>query len=196
MLTVITAVDAERRGGAADPEDFDIHIRRGVVEVAGGAGSGGAGTAYTLDAGTYAVSADGMPGYAPVGSGACAENGTVALALGEEKTCTITNVAGAPTLKVISAVINDDGGTATPGSFSAARARWRDGRRGQPAVRRARPGRRTRSRSVATRSRSNGPARLQDDVLRRLRALAARSHSALGRVEDVHGHERTMSRRR
>ena len=59
---------------------------------------------------------DHWPGYAAsVWGGECAADGTIILALGDVKTCTITNDDVAPTLTVINTVINDNGGTAEAG---------------------------------------------------------------------------------
>ena len=77
------------------------------------------GRSYTLTAGTYAVTADGVSGYAPAGSGACNAGGTVTLALGQNRTCTITVDDIAPTLRVITTVVNNNGGTAVAANFSA-----------------------------------------------------------------------------
>jgi hypothetical protein len=64
------------------------------------------------------VSAAAVPGYAVAITGDCATAGTVALAVGDAKTCTITANDVAPTLKVITTVINDSGGTRTAAGFS------------------------------------------------------------------------------
>ena len=45
-------------------------------------------------------------------------NGTITLALGQNLTCTITASDTAPTLKVVTTVINDNGGTLHAGRRS------------------------------------------------------------------------------
>ena len=49
--------------------------------------------------------------------GDCAANGTVTFALGENKTCTITNDDMAPKLTLVKTVINDNGGTKAVNDF-------------------------------------------------------------------------------
>src|SRR5207247_6827637 len=59
------------------------------------------------------------PGYtASAWGGDCAANGTITLAPGDNKTCTITNDDKAPKLILVKTVINDNGGTKTPSDFS------------------------------------------------------------------------------
>jgi hypothetical protein len=61
----------------------------------------------------------GLAGYTFSGfSGACDDNGDITVALGENKTCTLTNDDQAGTLLVIKHVINDNGGTAVAGNFT------------------------------------------------------------------------------
>jgi hypothetical protein len=66
-----------------------------------------AGTAVTLDAGSYSVSETGPSGYSASYSADC--SGTIAN--GDSKTCTVTNDDQAATLTIIKHVINDNGGT-------------------------------------------------------------------------------------
>ncbi len=116
-LTVIADV-VNDEGGTSTAANFSVHVRRGASEVAGSPQAGSAtGTAYTLSAGGHSVSADGVSGYAASVSGACAANGTITLQVGDVKTCTIKLDDGAPTLKVVTAVINDNGGTMGPANF-------------------------------------------------------------------------------
>ena len=76
---------------------------------------------YTLQARSYAVSADGVSGYAASVTGDCAGNGTV-VQVGDRRSATITADDGAPTLNVITQVVNDNGGTRTPADASVHRA--------------------------------------------------------------------------
>lgn len=80
-------------GGKAVVSDAMIHVVSGTGEVSGSPQKGAIspGTLYTLNAGTYTVSENFFPGYAVLVSGDCSVNGTVVLASGDNKTCTITN---------------------------------------------------------------------------------------------------------
>ena len=119
-LRVITTV-VNNNGGTAVAANFSAHVRQNGTEVTGSpqAGVGAPGTLYTLTPGTYAVTADGVSGYAAAGSGACNGAGSVTLALGQTVTCTITVDDIAPTLRVVTTVVNNNGGTAVAGNFSA-----------------------------------------------------------------------------
>ena len=72
------------------------------------------GTTVTVDAGAYNVTETGPSGYAASYSADCA--GTIAV--GQTKTCTVTNNDIAPQLTVIKHVINDNGGTTSRGDFT------------------------------------------------------------------------------
>src|SRR6185436_18330123 len=50
-------------------------------------------------------------------AGDCNAGGTVVIGLDESKSCTVTANDVAPTLKVITTVVNDSGGTRTPSGF-------------------------------------------------------------------------------
>lgn len=80
-------------GGQAVATQAVVHVATGSGDVDGSpqAGAGSPGTTYVLPAGVYTVSENFFPGYAVKLSGDCLENGNVALASGEDKTCTITN---------------------------------------------------------------------------------------------------------
>ena len=108
-------------GGTKTAADFNLHVKSGGTDVAGSPGAGSAtGTVYTLASGTYVVSEDAPPaGYAQTGiSGDCAADGTVTVAAGMEKTCTITNDDISPKLIVIKHVVNDEAGTSTAANFT------------------------------------------------------------------------------
>jgi CSLREA domain-containing protein len=119
-LRVITTV-VNNSGGTAVPANFSAHVRQNGVEVTGSpqAGVGAPGTLYTLTPGTYAVTADGVSGYAPTGSGACNTAGSVTLALGQSTTCTITVDDIPATLRVVTNVVNNSGGDAERDDFDA-----------------------------------------------------------------------------
>jgi CSLREA domain-containing protein len=117
-LAVMTEV-VNDSGGTADAAAFTAHVRSGGVEVDGSPQPGAfSGTSYVLNAGTYTVSLDPRPGYAFQTSGDCDGAGNVALNIGESKTCTVTANDVAPTLKVVTTVVNDSGGSRTPSGFS------------------------------------------------------------------------------
>jgi hypothetical protein len=76
------------------------------------------GVQATFSAGAHTVTETGIPTYAAAFTGDCAPDGALTLALGEVKTCTITNDDIQPTLIVIKSVVNDNGGTATADAFT------------------------------------------------------------------------------
>src|SRR5439155_239852 len=67
------------------------------------------GTTVTLNAGNYSVSESVPGGYAASYSTDCSGS----IAVGQTKTCTVTNQDQPPTLKIIKHVVNNNGGTAT-----------------------------------------------------------------------------------
>src|SRR6185436_18639871 len=72
------------------------------------------GTTITVDPGAYTVSETGPSGYASSFSADC----TGTIAIGQTRTCTVTNNDIAPQLIVIKHVINDSGGTAVASAFT------------------------------------------------------------------------------
>jgi uncharacterized repeat protein (TIGR01451 family) len=107
-------------GGTAAAGDWSMRVRTGGTDVTGSPFPGSeAGTATTVDAGSYVVSESGGPaGYAASISGDCAADGTITLAPGDDRTCTVTADDVAPTLRVVKHVVNDDGGAASAGDWS------------------------------------------------------------------------------
>jgi hypothetical protein len=98
-------------GGTAVADDFQAKIDGDNVPW---------GVAQSVGAGSFTASEVGVTGYtASVWGGDCAEDGTVTLALGESKTCTITNDDNPAGLILNKIVINDDGGTAVADDFQA-----------------------------------------------------------------------------
>ena len=71
------------------------------------------GTSVTLNAGSYSVSETGLAGYDDSYSTDCSGE----IAVGETKTCTVTNDDVAPTITVIKNVVNNSGGTAGANDF-------------------------------------------------------------------------------
>src|SRR5439155_26134684 len=87
----------------------------GVVVATGGNTWAGASTDRTLTAvGNYSVSENAHPGYDATFSVDC--SGTIAL--GETKTCTVTNDDQPPHLIINKVVVNDNGGSAAAADFS------------------------------------------------------------------------------
>ncbi|MDO8424893.1 MAG: ice-binding family protein, partial [bacterium] len=120
-LRVIKAV-TNNDSGTAVASDFTLHVKLSGTDVTGSpaAGAVSPGTTYSLAPDTYVVSEDAFAGYAATFSGDCATNGSVTLAAGESKTCTVTNddifagrITGASpdsgTINVVKKVINDNG---------------------------------------------------------------------------------------
>ena len=110
-LTVIKIVD-NQYGGNLNSEDFTINVS-GVNPLPASFLGSNNGTVVTLDAGNYNVTENLIDGYIPKYSVDC----TGTIALGENKTCTITNEDQAPKLTLIKTVINDDGGTKQVADF-------------------------------------------------------------------------------
>jgi len=101
-------------GGTATSSDFTLSVAGINVSTSSFFGSA-VGVDVTLDAGTYEVTEPVVPtGYSQTGSGDC--SGTIAV--GETKTCTITNDDIAPHLIVNKIVINDNVGTKVISDFS------------------------------------------------------------------------------
>ncbi|MES3006023.1 MAG: hypothetical protein V4664_03700 [Patescibacteria group bacterium] len=112
QLTVIKHVINDN-GGTAVAGDFTMNVAGTNVSSSTFPGSE-VGTTTTLNAGAYSVSENTSAGYASSTSADCV--GTIAV--GESKTCTITNDDLPATLIVKKVVINDNGGTAATSSFS------------------------------------------------------------------------------
>ena len=115
-VTILATLTLEKTvinldGGTATQANFQAYIDSVAVPWD---------TAQTLDPGSYTASEDVFTGYtAGVWGGDCAEDGTVTLAAGDSKTCTITNDDQPAYLTLEKTVINLDGGTATQANFQA-----------------------------------------------------------------------------
>jgi hypothetical protein len=98
-------------GGTKQVSDFPLFVNGSPVTSA---------VATTLSANVlYTATEAADPGYAASAwGGDCAPDGTITLALGDNKTCTITNDDKAPKLSLVKTVINNNGGTKTPSDFS------------------------------------------------------------------------------
>ncbi len=104
----VTKVVVNDDGGSAVVADFPLFVDGQSVL---------SGDEHGFDAGEYSVSETGLAGYAASFSGDCDANGTVSLAVGDEKECTITNDDIAPKLTVTKVVVNDDGGLLAVADF-------------------------------------------------------------------------------
>ena len=115
QLTVIKDV-VNDNSGTSTASDFTINIAGTNVSIPSFPGNS-SGTVITLDAGAYDVTEAAAAGYAAATSTDCSG----IIAIGESKTCTITNNDLPPspaTLVVIKQVINDNGGADVPSDFT------------------------------------------------------------------------------
>ena len=87
-------------GRAAVSSDFNLYVKSSGSNVAGSPAVGIAspGRSYTLDAGTYVISEGVTTTYTQNFRGDCDSGGSITLAAGENKTCTITNNDVAPVI--------------------------------------------------------------------------------------------------
>lgn len=109
QLTVIKHV-VNDNGGTATASSFTMSVTGTNVSSASFAGAENPGTTVTLNAGSFSVGEGTHTGYTQTASSDC--SGTIAI--GEHKTCTITNDDIAPLLTLVKHVTNDNGGTAMP----------------------------------------------------------------------------------
>src|SRR5204862_67830 len=93
--------------------DFAMSVTGSSPSPASFAGVESPGTNVAINPGSYNVTETNLPGYADTYSTDC----TGSIALGETKTCTVTNNDIAPTLKLVKTVINDNGGTLVANNF-------------------------------------------------------------------------------
>lgn len=105
----VTKIVVNDNGGAKAVSDFPLFVD-GISVVSG--------IAATTTVGTHIVSETGTSTYAAAFGGDCNASGTVALAAGDNKTCTITNDDIQPQLNVIKIVLNNASGTAVPSNFT------------------------------------------------------------------------------
>lgn len=109
-LTVVKKVQNDN-GGALTTGDFTLKIDGSTVT---------SGVPVAVSAGSHVVAEGAVPaGYVQVGiTGDCDATGKITLALGDSKTCVITNRDLAPKLTVIKKVVNGSGGTKTAADFT------------------------------------------------------------------------------
>jgi uncharacterized repeat protein (TIGR01451 family) len=112
QLTV-TKVVINDNGGVKTVSDFPLYV--GSTAVTSGVKNG-------FDVGTYTIWETTDPGYTSVISGNCAADGSITLALGDDKSCTITNNDNTPALTLIKQLGETYGSTipATAWTLSAA----------------------------------------------------------------------------
>ncbi len=103
MLTLVKTVTNDN-GGTKIVSDFPLFVDDTPVV---------SGVATSFEVGAYTASESSSFGYAAsVWGGDCAEDGSVNLNFGDNKTCTITNDDIAPSLTLLKNVVNDNGGAA------------------------------------------------------------------------------------
>ena len=110
-MTVVKNVINDN-GGTLLPANFTMQVNGTNVSVPSFPGDS-AGTTVTLNAGSYTVTEIHLPGYAPSYTADC----TGTIALGENKTCTITNDDMSAVLTLIKRVVNNNGGILTTVDF-------------------------------------------------------------------------------
>ncbi len=105
----VTKIVVNNNGGTKVIADFPLNV--GGVSV-------NSGEQNSFNAGSYTVGETNLPGYSASISGDCAADGSVTLAVGDVKACTITNDDQAATLIVRKVVVNENGGTKVAQDFS------------------------------------------------------------------------------
>lgn len=107
----VTKTVTNDNGGVKAIIDFILKIGSSIVT---------SGVANTLNAGVYTVSEEAAAGYTGTIGGDCASNGSITLAVGENKNCTIVNDDNQPSLTLNKVVIddNDNNGTTLPSAFT------------------------------------------------------------------------------
>ena len=105
----VTKVVVNDNGGTKVVADFTIQIDSTTVT---------SGTENTLTVGAHTISEINDPQYVGATSGDCAADGSITLAVGDVKTCTITNNDIQPKLTVTKVVVNDNGGTKIDTDFA------------------------------------------------------------------------------
>ena len=105
----VTKIVVNDNGGTKQVSDFPLFVDGNSVT---------SGVKNTSTIGSHTVSETTDPGYTATIGGDCAADGSITLAAGDDKTCTITNDDKPGKLIVIKHVINDNGGTATAADFT------------------------------------------------------------------------------
>jgi uncharacterized repeat protein (TIGR01451 family) len=97
----VTKIVTNNNGGTAVVANFPLFIDGNATT---------SGTPKAVDAGAHTVSETSLTGYTGTIGGDCASDGSVTVALGESKACTITNDDSAPSLTLVKVLTNDNGG--------------------------------------------------------------------------------------
>lgn len=105
----VTKIVQNNDGGTLAVGDFPLFVNSNPVT---------SGVTSTYAAGAYTVSETNQSGYVGTFGGDCNASGTVTLAVGEVKSCTLTNDDVSPGLTVVKQVVNDNGGTAQVSDFT------------------------------------------------------------------------------
>ena len=107
----VTKIVTNNSGGTKVISDFPLFIDGSSVT---------SGVASTTTAALHTVSETTDSGYTSVIGGDCAANGTITLAAGDVKTCTITNddILATATINVVKTVVNDSGRNKVVADFS------------------------------------------------------------------------------
>jgi|GEM_PF-1121900 len=105
----VTKIVVNNNGGTKQVSDFPLFVDGNSVTSA---------VKNTSTIGSHTVSETTDSGYTSTIGGDCAADGSITLAAGDDKTCTITNDDKPAKLIVIKHVINDNGGTATAANFT------------------------------------------------------------------------------
>jgi uncharacterized repeat protein (TIGR01451 family) len=119
-LTLVKNVTNDN-GGTAIAADWTLSAS-GPTPISG---AGGASSDASFSAGSYALSESGPGGYSASAwscIGGSQTGSSIALALGESATCTITNDDDLPSLVLVKNVINDNGGSAVATDWTLAAA--------------------------------------------------------------------------
>ncbi|KKU29496.1 MAG: hypothetical protein UX43_C0011G0002 [Candidatus Giovannonibacteria bacterium GW2011_GWB1_46_20] len=111
-ITVIKVV-TNNDGGNNATSSFQLFIDNGVTQT-----SVTSEVPTVVAAGAYTVSETGSFGYEATYSGDCDSDGDIVLNDGDNKTCTVTNNDVKPIITLHKVVINDNGGSAAPESFT------------------------------------------------------------------------------
>jgi fimbrial isopeptide formation D2 family protein len=105
----VTKIVVNDNGGTAVVADFPLFIDANATT---------SGSPVSVNAGVHTVSETGDADYSATIGGDCAANGTVTIALGQSKSCTITNNDKAPGLTLVKSVTNDNGGSSAASAFT------------------------------------------------------------------------------
>jgi hypothetical protein len=108
-LLTVTKLVVNDDGGTKQVADFPLFVDGAPVT---------SGDPMAVDVGDYVVTETADPAYAATFGGDCAADGSVSLALGDVKACTLSNDDIAPRLTVSTVVVNDDGGELSAADFS------------------------------------------------------------------------------